>query len=172
MEGEYESMKVVHAVTPDFAPKPFHWGTFKSNPDLHFYLCAFHDLDNELPEIKRFCASLAQLHQDSVSPSGQFGFHVTTYNGNIPQDIRWTDTWEECFVNGTRRDFELEREARGPNEELEALVSPLFEKVIPRLLRPLESDGRVLKPCFVHGDLWHGNGECRSLALAHHVAHG
>lgn len=172
MEGEYESMKVVHAITPDFAPKPFHWGTFKSNPDLHFYLCAFHDLDNELPEIKRSCTSLAQLHQDSVSPSGQFGFHVTTYNGNIPQEIRWTDTWEECFVNGTRRDFELEREARGPNDELEALVSPLFEKVIPRLLRPLESDGRVLKPCFVHGDLWHGNGECRSLALAHRVAHG
>ncbi len=141
VEGEYESMKVVHAVTPDVAPKHLDWGTFKSDPDLHFYLCAFHHLHNELPELKKFCGSLAQLHQDSVSPSGKFGFHVTTYNGNIPQDVRWTDTWEECFVNGTRRDFELEKEARGPNEELEALVSPLFEKVIPRLLRSLESMG-------------------------------
>lgn len=36
MQGEYESMKVLHTVTPDFAPKPIAWGTFKSNHDLHF----------------------------------------------------------------------------------------------------------------------------------------
>ena len=159
MEGEFESMKVLNMVTPKFAPKPIAWGTFKSNPNLHFFLCDFHDMDGELPEIEKFSASLAQLHRDSVSPCGKFGFHVTTYNGNIPQDVRWTDTWEECFVNGTRKDFELEREVRGPNEELEALMGPLFEKVIPRLLRPLETGGRTLKPSFVHGDLWYGNGK-------------
>lgn len=51
VEGEFESMKVLHAVTPKFAPKPVSWGTFKSNPDLHFFLCDFHDMDNELPEL-------------------------------------------------------------------------------------------------------------------------
>jgi len=158
MQGEYESMKVLHTVTPDFAPKPIAWGTFKSNHDLHFFLGNFHDMDNELPEMEQFSARLAQLHRDSVSPTGKFGFHVTTYNGNIPQDVRWTDTWEECFMNGTRRDFELEMEARGPCEELKALMEPLFKKVIPRLLRPLETAGRSLKPSFVHGDLWYGNG--------------
>lgn len=30
-------------------------------------------------------------------------------------------------------------------------------KIIPRLLRPLESEGRTLTPCIVHGDLWDGN---------------
>jgi protein-ribulosamine 3-kinase len=159
LEGEFESMKVIYAVTPDFAPKPIAWGTFKSNPDLHFFLCDFHDMDDEVPEIKQFAASLAKLHRDSVSPTGKFGFHVTTYNGNIPQDVRWADTWEECFVNGTKMDFALEKEARGPSEELEALMVPLFDKVIPRLLRPLETGGRILKPNFVHGDLWYGNGE-------------
>ena len=159
MEGEFESMKVLHGVTPDFAPKPIAWGTFKSNSDLHFFLCDFHDMDGELPELNSFAASLAKLHCESISPTGKFGFHVTTYNGNIPQDVRWTNTWEECFVNGTRKDFEMEREARGPSEELEALMIPLFEKVIPRLLRPLETGGRTLKPCFVHGDLWYGNGK-------------
>lgn len=158
MQGEYESMKVLHTMTPDFAPKPIAWGTFKSNHDLHFFLGNFHDMDNELPEMEQFSARLAQLHRDSVSPTGKFGFHVTTYNGNIPQDVRWTDTWEECFMNGTKRDFELEMEARGPCEELKALMEPLFKKVIPRLLRPLETAGRSLKPSFVHGDLWYGNG--------------
>ncbi len=61
-------------------------------------------------------------------------------------------------MNGTKRDFELEMEARGPCEELKALMEPLFKKVIPRLLRPLETAGRSLKPSFVHGDLWYGNG--------------
>jgi protein-ribulosamine 3-kinase len=158
MEGEYESMKVLYSVTPHFCPKPLTHGTFKSNPDLHFFLCDFREMDDELPDLKNFCASLAQLHRDSVSPEGKFGFHTQTYNGNIPQDVRWTDTWEECFVNGTKMDFELEREARGASEILDALIRPLFEKVIPRLLRPLETGGRKLKPCFVHGDLWYGNG--------------
>lgn len=81
-------MKVLHTVTPDFAPKPIAWGTFKSNHDLHFFLCNFHDMDNELPEMEQFSARLAQLHRDSISPTGKFGFHVTTYNGNIPQDVR------------------------------------------------------------------------------------
>jgi protein-ribulosamine 3-kinase len=159
LQGEFESMKVIYAVTPDFCPKPIAWGTFKSNPDLHFFVCDFHDMDDELPEIKQFSSNLAKLHRNSVSPTGKFGFHVTTYNGNIPQDVRWTDTWEECFVNGTKKDFEMEKEARGPCEELEALMVPLFEKVIPRLLRPLETGGRTRKPSFVHGDLWYGNSE-------------
>lgn len=136
MEGEYESMKVLYSVTPHFRPRPLTYGTYKSNSDLHFFLCDFREMDDELPDLKGFCLSLARLHRDSVSPDGKFGFHTQTYNGNIPQDVRRTDTWEECFVNGTKMDFELEREARGASEDLDALIGPLFEKVIPRLLRP------------------------------------
>ena len=33
----------------------------------------------------------------------------------------------------------------------------LFEKVCPRLLRPLESEGRTLRPCLIHGSLEDGN---------------
>jgi protein-ribulosamine 3-kinase len=159
MEGEYHAMETIYAVTPHFAARPLSWGTFKSNPTLHFFLCDFIPMDDELPELNTFVESLAQLHRESKSPEGKFGFHVTTYNGNLFQDLRWTDTWEECFVNGTRKDFELEREARGPSDELDKLIVPLFEKVIPRLIRPLETNGRSVKPAFVHGDLWHGNSE-------------
>ncbi|OBT61184.1 hypothetical protein VE03_09437 [Pseudogymnoascus sp. 23342-1-I1] len=45
----------------------------------------------------------------------------------------------------------------GPWEEMERLKSAMIEKVIPRLLRPMESNGRFIKPSLVHGDLWYGN---------------
>jgi protein-ribulosamine 3-kinase len=32
-----------------------------------------------------------------------------------------------------------------------------LEKVVPRLLLPLQSEGRVLKPSLNHGDCWDGN---------------
>lgn len=165
VEGEFESIRVIHTTVPKFAPRPIAWGTCKGDPDLHFFLSTFHEMvddDDEggrLPEISCFTACLARMHREAVSPTGRYGFHVTTYNGELPQDVRWTDTWEECFVNGTRRDFELEKEARGESAELEELRGKLFEKVIPRLLRPLESGGRRVLPSFIHGDLWHGNGE-------------
>ena len=124
---------------------------------MHFFLCDFHDMNGKAPQQKPFAENLAKLHRESKSPGGKFGFHVRTYNGNLPQDVRWTDTWEECFVNGTRNDFKLERGARGQSPELEELIEPLFSKVIPRLLRPMETQGRSIKHCFVHGDLWYGN---------------
>ena len=75
MEGEFESMKVLNAVTPNLTPKPIAWGTFESNRDLHFFLCDFHEMDDDLPEVDKFSAGLAQMHWDSVSPTGKFGFH-------------------------------------------------------------------------------------------------
>jgi len=51
----------------------------------------------------------------------------------------------------------LNREACGESEELDMCEKALLEKVIPRLLRPLEEDGRTVRPCLVHGDLWDGN---------------
>ena len=51
----------------------------------------------------------------------------------------------------------LELEAKEPDPELDTLLPVLFEKVVPRLLRPLESDGRSVKPSLVHGDLWYAN---------------
>lgn len=39
------------------------------------------------------------------------------------------------------------------------MIAPFFEKVILRLLRPLETGGRSIRPTLIHGDLWHGNAE-------------
>lgn len=50
----------------------------------------------------------------------------------------------------------------GPWGEMEKLKSAVIDKVIPRLLRPMESGGRFIKPSLVHGDLWCGNAAVNS----------
>jgi len=100
---------------------------------------------------------LARLHQQSQSPNGKYGFHVTTYAGNLPQEVGWESSWETFFAKSLWHALELEIKAKGPDRELDALLPVLFERVIPRLLRPLETNGRSIKPSLVHGDLWYGN---------------
>ena len=92
-----------------------------------------------------------------MAPDGRFGFHCTTYNGNLPQDNTWSDSWEAFFENGLRHVLKVREERAGLSAELDALLPALFEKVIPRLLRPLESNDRKVQPSLVHGDLWCGN---------------
>ena len=55
------------------------------------------------------------------------------------------------------RAMDVDREKYGAWPEYDALREVLIEKVIPRLLDPLVSDGRTIKPCLVHGDLWDEN---------------
>lgn len=55
--------------------------------------------------------------------------------------------------------MDLDAKARGESKELKGLEGDFFEKVVPRLLRPLENTkkGRSIKPVLLHGDLWVGN---------------
>ena len=157
LKGEFESTSAIHAVVGDFIPKPIAYGSFKGVRNTHYYLCKFYDLAEELPESSTFCARVAALHQESTSPNGKFGFHVVTYNGDLPQENGYTETWEECFLNGFKHMIELNLQRGGPWTEIESLKSDMMFKVIPRLLRPLETNGRSVKPTLVHGDLWCGN---------------
>ncbi|KAF3352786.1 Protein-ribulosamine 3-kinase like protein [Verticillium longisporum] len=155
--GEFESMRAAYAVTPDFVPQPIACGTYATSPDTHFFLCAFRDMSDDMPDPDKFAALLSTLHQKSVSPTGKFGFHVPTYAGNLPQYTAWESSWETFFAKSMRQALDLEIERKGPSEELDVLSRALFDKVIPRLLRPLESEGRTVKPSLVHGDLWYAN---------------
>ena len=162
MEGEFASMSAIYEAVPDFVPRPVAWGSFTSDPNLHFFLCEFVEMSDELPEMHLFSAKVAEMHSKCISPNGKFGFPVKTYNGSLPQLQDWTDTWEECFANGLRHMLKMEEQARGPNKELHDLTSRLFNKVIPRLLRPLETKGRKITPSLRHGDLWYGNAGTRA----------
>ena len=132
-------------------------GSFTRIPDAHYYICKFYDLTKELPKPSEFCKRVAALHNESISPNGKFGFHVVTYNGDLPQENGYTDTWEDCFTNGFLHMIKLNLQRGGPWKEIEVLQLDMISKVIPRLLRPLEVNGRSVKPSLVHGDLWYGN---------------
>ena len=157
LNGEHAATLAIHDVVGDFTPRPILFGSFEKLYNVHFYICKFYDLATELPEPMDFCRKLATLHARSVSPNGKFGFHDVTFNGDLPQDNRYTDTWEECFRNGFTHMFSLNVMRGGPWKVFQSLQPAMVDKVIPRLLRPLESNGRSVKPCLVHGDLWCGN---------------
>ena len=99
MQSEYESTKSIYEVQVSFVPKPIAWGTYESNTDTHFYLCEYREMTGEVPEPRKFTQHLAALHQDSVSPDGKFGFHMTTYMVNLPQLTDKETSWEVYFRN-------------------------------------------------------------------------
>ncbi|KAJ8133461.1 hypothetical protein O1611_g171 [Lasiodiplodia mahajangana] len=160
LRGEYHGAKTIHKYTPKGIPRPVAWGTYKSDPNTHFYLCEFVDMTEELPDVHAFSGLLAQLHRSSAedkdAPS-QFGFEVMTYEGTMYQDISWSKTWEELYRRRLLSFVDQEAASQGPSEELRNLLPELLEKVIPRLLRPLTTHGRSLKPVALHGDIWYGN---------------
>ena len=55
------------------------------------------------------------------------------------------------------RMFEIEKGAHDQDQQFEDFKAGMLSKVIPRLLRPLETGGRSIRPCLVHSDLWPGN---------------
>ncbi|RYP78448.1 hypothetical protein DL771_000633 [Monosporascus sp. 5C6A] len=141
----------------DLVPQPIAWGSYSSIPGVHFFLCEFRLMTDDLPDLETFPAMIAELHRTGTSPDGRFGFDVTTFHGEVPIEHGWSDTWEEYFGRTTRVLLQLEQEVRGPDEEIQKLSEPFFEKVIPRLLRPLGTGGHSIRPSLIHGDLWHGN---------------
>lgn len=158
LKGEFEGTSAIYDITPDFCPKPIAWGSFRDEEDAHFYVCKFYSFENGVkPKPRPFCEKLSRLHSCHKSPGGKFGFHCATYNGDLPQDNTWSDSWETFFDRGLRHVLAVREERAGPNPELESLLPDLFDKVIPRLLRPLETQGRKIEPSLVHGDLWFGN---------------
>ncbi|KAI0908148.1 Fructosamine/Ketosamine-3-kinase [Ustulina deusta] len=150
-------MSSIYKLQPGFAPKPIAYGTYETTPDTHFFLCEFREMSETMPNPHKFCALLAALHQSSESPNGKFGYHITTYSGNLPQMTEWEASWEVFFTKNLRYALDLELAARDPDLEFDILLPILSDTVIPRLLRPLESDGRSVKPSLVHGDLWYAN---------------
>ena len=155
--GEYESTVAAYSLIPTNVPRPIAVGTYASDAKKHFFLAEFRDMLDELPPISELVSVITQLHQRSMSPNGKFGFHVTTYQGNQPLNNSWCDTWEEYFTREMRDIIKIESAIQGQDAELDDLAEKLITQVIPRLLRPLETGGRKIKPTLVHGDLWHGN---------------
>jgi protein-ribulosamine 3-kinase len=97
------------------------------------------------------------MHVRSQSPTGKFGFHIQTYHGKIAQAVNeWDDSWCAVFSRHLGYIMELiKHDLKWP--EFVVVCKLTLRKVVPRLLLPLQAEGRVLKPSLIHGDCWDGN---------------
>lgn len=156
-EAEYESQKALAAIVPDNVVIPMAWGRFERDKSKSFFMTCFRDLRDRSPPLPQFLAILKKLHETSISPTGQFGFQVTTYNGPPKMVNHWTNSWEEYFARQFRSDVSFLQKVYGEDAELADLTENFVQKVVARLLRPLQTGGRSIKPSLCHGDLWDGN---------------
>jgi len=158
MEGEFNAMSELYKTMPNFTPKPHSWGKYRvGNPETYFFLSQFIDMSDRIPDPNQLCVKLAELHRSSVSPTGKFGFHITTCQGRTPQEISWESSWTTFFTKLLQHVVDIDFKTNGYWEELDRLEKRIFSDVIPKLIGNLERDGRTVKPCLIHADLWEGN---------------
>ena len=157
VSGEFVSMTALHDVLPQLTPAPIAWGTYAQDSNAHFFLCEFVDMSDDLPHDDTLMRLLAELHRKSTSPTGRYGFPVPTLQATVPQYTGWEDSWEIFFSKSIAIVFENEERSQGADPEVRQLCQDILTKVVPRLLRPLETGGRHIRPCLIHGDIWDGN---------------
>lgn len=76
-----------------------------------------------------------------------------THLANVLIDNTWQTSCEAWFLQAMQKMFEVEELAHGKDDKLEILKNGLYDKVIPRLLRPLKTGGRSIQPCLIHSDI-------------------
>ncbi len=147
-------------------PRPIASGTYRSNPDAHFILMDFEHMDSQaIPNPDAYMAAPAALQLRSLgqSPTGKFGFPVSTLFGHLKHCNSWESSWQAWWTNHMKFILEREEEIRGTHTGQDAkLVEDYVSKVLPRYLGPLESEGRSIQPALCHTDLWPGNVKRRT----------
>lgn len=160
LDGEFDVLSQIEKYSPGLTPKMHGTGKFReSSIPTYFLLMEFLDMETGAPEPVNFMKKLADLHTNSVSPTGKFGYPLTITQGPIPQDVTWEDNWSVFYGRMLRKFFDHELNTNGPSKDgkYEAEIEKLFEQTIPNLLGPLQTEGRTIKPSLVHGDLWEEN---------------
>jgi protein-ribulosamine 3-kinase len=163
MLGEFTAISEILKVMPGFAPTAYAWGKYESDHqnNTYFLLSDFLEMDTHdrsLPDPDEFCLKIAELHLKGLSPNGKFGFPVTTYHGRFSHFCdRWDESWATFMANLITNLLTFDQVNNGDWPELMAVGQHCVTHVIPRLLGVLQSDGRSIQPCLIHGDLWEGN---------------
>lgn len=156
--GEYTSMKAINSLIPGMVPSALGWGKYSDpDPERYFLLCSFLELNTSPVDPQKFAVRVVELHRKGESPNGMFGFPVVTYNGALAHTVAWEKNWTAFFTTMLKVGLEYDRRENVHQPELEVVAEKVIDKVIPRLLGVLHSNGRQIKPRLLHGDLWSGN---------------
>ncbi|KAI4141050.1 MAG: hypothetical protein L6R39_005528 [Caloplaca ligustica] len=156
--GEYHGMLEIFKCYPSLVPRPYGCGQFlRGGVPTYFLVTDYIEMSDTLPDPCELAKSLANLHRTTISPSGRFGFHTTTWHGKVPQRVQWDSSWVSFFRELLDYALQKDLENSGSWPALEEIASTVLDKVVPRLLGVLESNGRSIRPALIHGDLWEGN---------------
>ncbi|KAK8087240.1 hypothetical protein PG994_002214 [Apiospora phragmitis] len=103
MEGEYNSLQSLGRASPGFVPRVYGWGKIEKSDDTYFLVMDFIDLTMSLPDPVKLTQTLADMHKNSVSPTGKFGF-LTPSASVIPQLLQPLQAEDRvlkpCLVHG------------------------------------------------------------------------
>ena len=158
LEGEFHAMLEIYKAVPSLVPRPYGCGRFRhAELTQSFFLSDFIEMKEGLPDPVELSKCIASLQQKSMSPTGKFGFFTTTCHGKIPQQVAWDSSWTSFYTKLLQDALQRDHETNGSSRLFEQVSSRVLDKVIPRLLGALESNGRSVKPVLIHGDLWEGN---------------
>ncbi|KIX09814.1 uncharacterized protein Z518_00895 [Rhinocladiella mackenziei CBS 650.93] len=115
----------------------------------------FVPIDHTLPTPTDLCVKIAAVHRHSISPKeGAFGFPILSYHGPFSQLVEWDSDWSRFFARMLSHLFDTVTKLHGPwDDHCQADFRRLIDHTVPHLLGPLQSNGRTLKPCLVHGNL-------------------
>ncbi|VDN01292.1 unnamed protein product [Thelazia callipaeda] len=167
-DGEFASLEAIHNTQTIRVPKPI---KSISVGDQHCLVTEYIDLYGG-PKCSQFGTDLARLHTHNanlmkkkehassfvgeqekiVEPITQFGFHVTTCCGYIPQMNDWMNNWVEFFARN-RLKCQVDMLVEKYNDRDLLSLWPQLERKIPAYFKDVE----IITPALVHGDLWSGN---------------
>lgn len=153
-------MNLINEFIPKYSMKPLARGRCNSTNN-YFILSDWPNprTDGAILSPSALALAIFELQTNSLTKSpGRFGFSMATHNQKYPQITSWTDTWEEFFTRDMRRMLLIERMTKGRiNQDLDNLIKPFLDKVIPRLLRPMETGPTRIAPVLLHGNLNYNN---------------
>ncbi|KAI0968075.1 Fructosamine kinase-domain-containing protein [Xylaria arbuscula] len=159
--SEHYSASLMASFAPEFGPNPVGKGLYQNEDGTmtYFYVQNFHDMDLETPpDPAELASTMAALHRKSHSPNGnKFGYPIVAGRGTLDRVEHWSESWAVQFTHYLKDLVKLDTELNGQWPEFDAALKQLIERVIPRLLGALQSEGRSIKPSLVHGNLWEGN---------------
>ncbi|KAK3299818.1 Fructosamine kinase-domain-containing protein [Chaetomium fimeti] len=159
-KAEYEGQKTISAIIPDHAITPIAWGHYANDHTKAWFLTHFRPLKPFHPDdesISELLTILKTLHHASTFPTGDFGFHTTSFFGPPPMVVDWTADWAQFWGRELRSSLAYAQRMRGTDAELQELGERFLDGVVPRLLVPLQTGGRAIRAGLCHGDLWDGN---------------
>ncbi|KAH8681161.1 Fructosamine kinase-domain-containing protein [Xylariales sp. PMI_506] len=153
VQAEFQALEMLHSHSPELFPSPIAFGSYQGISDTHYICTDYRHIARPVSNAGAFVARLADLHRSSQDDFNYYGWATKAYSGYTPQMFPLSSSWERCFSMGLLTAFRQELTSQGRDQNIHDLGNQIIRRIVPRLLRPLESDGRNLLACLVHGNL-------------------